>query len=78
MMKLVTATTLALVGCAALTSCGRGAASETAKAMTAPTLSAELARCKQLGLKSYDDAGCRAAQQESNDRFYGRKREGTP
>ena len=78
MMKLVTTATVALVACAAMAGCGRQGAAENAKAMAAPALSSELQRCKQLGLKSYDDPGCRAAQQESNDRFYGRKREKTP
>jgi conjugative transfer region protein TrbK len=77
-MKLVTTATLAVAACAAMVACSRQGAAEGAKAMSAPALSSELERCKQLGLKSYDDAGCRAAQQESNDRFYGRKREKTP
>ena len=78
MMKLVTTATVALAACATMSACSRQSAAEDAKAMSAPALSSELQRCKQLGLKSYDDAGCRAAQQESNDRFYGRKREKTP
>jgi conjugative transfer region protein TrbK len=78
MMKLVTTATVALTACATMAACSRQGVAENAKAMSAPTLSAELERCKELGLKSYDDASCRAAQQESNDRFYGRKREGTP
>ena len=57
---------------ALLSACDRG---EPAKAppaaMSAPQLSAELERCKQLGLKVYDDAACQAAQKEDRARFLG-------
>jgi conjugative transfer region protein TrbK len=78
MMKLATTAAVALAALTSISACSRQGGAESAKAMSAPALSDELQRCKQLGLKSYDDAACRAAQQESNDRFYGRKRERTP
>jgi conjugative transfer region protein TrbK len=55
----------------ALTACDRAAAPKQASEMTPANLSTELQRCKELGLKAYDDPKCKAAQQESNDRFLG-------
>jgi conjugative transfer region protein TrbK len=34
-------------------------------------LSAELERCKQLGMASVDDARCKTARQAENKRFFG-------
>jgi len=67
--KLVLATVT--VAFLALTACDRVAAPKQASEMTPVTLSSELRRCKELGLKAYDDPKCKAAQQESNDRFLG-------
>jgi len=57
---------------ASLSACSQ----ETAKApaaMSSADLTTELERCKQLGLKVYDDAACQAAQKERNDRFFKKK-----
>lgn len=56
---------------ALLSACGRAEPTKAPPAaMSAPQLSSELERCKQLGLKVYDDAACQAAQRERNDRFF--------
>lgn len=39
--------------------------------MSSTELSTELDRCKQLGMKVYDDAACQAAQKEDRARFLG-------
>lgn len=62
----------------ALSACSRSASSADPKAMTGPQLVDETRRCRDLGLKAYDDPACKRAQQESNDRFYGDRRERTP
>jgi conjugative transfer region protein TrbK len=55
----------------ALSACGRVEPAKPAPAaMSSGQLSTELERCKQLGLKVYDDAACQAAQRERNDRFF--------
>jgi conjugative transfer region protein TrbK len=54
-----------------LSACNRAEPAKAAPAaMSSTQLSTELERCKQLGLKVYDDAACQAAQQERNDRFF--------
>jgi conjugative transfer region protein TrbK len=58
--------------------CDRTPAAQAPKEMSAPQLKTELERCKELGLKAYDDAGCKQAQQESNDRFLGKSKEPAP
>jgi conjugative transfer region protein TrbK len=54
--------------------CGPPAPAKSAKEMTGEELNAEQQRCKALGLKVYEDKACRAAQQESNDRFLGKSK----
>jgi hypothetical protein len=58
--------------------CDGTPAAQASKDMSAPQLETELERCKELGLKAYDDAGCKQAQQESNDRFLGKSKEPAP
>lgn len=58
--------------------CDRTPPAQAPKEMTAPQLKTELERCKELGLKAYEDAGCKHAQQESNDRFLGKGKEPAP
>lgn len=58
--------------------CDRDPSAQAPKEMSAPQLKTALERCKELGLKAYDDAGCKQAQQESNDRFLGKSREPAP
>ena len=56
---------------AALSACDRvEPAKPKPAAMSSTELSTELDRCKQLGMKVYDDAACQAAQRERNDRFF--------
>ena len=63
--------TLALV----LAGCDRPAPKPDPRTMKGVDLQTELRRCKELGLKAYDDADCKRAQQESNDRFLGKSSE---
>lgn len=58
--------------------CDRTPAAQAPKEMSTPQLKTELERCKELGLQAYDDAGCKEAQQESNDRFLGKSKEPAP
>ena len=62
----------------ALSACSKVARSADPKTMTGPQLSDETRRCRDLGLKAYDDPACKRAQQESNDRFYGTRQERAP
>lgn len=60
-----------LSAAAALSACDRvEPAKPKPAAMSSTELSTELDRCKQLGMKVYDDAACQAAQRERNDRFF--------
>ena len=55
-----------------LSACNRAEPAKAASAaMSSTQLSTELERCKQLGLKVYDDAACQAAQKEDRARFLG-------
>ena len=58
----------------ALAGCGDAPAKADPKSMTGQQLEAELQRCSKLGLKAREDDACRAAQQESNDRFLGKSK----
>ena len=61
-----------------LSACSKAASSAEPKSMTGAQLSDETRRCRDLGLKAYDDPSCKRAQQESNDRFYGTGKGRTP
>lgn len=57
---------------AGLSACDRVEPAKSAPAaMSSTELSTELDRCKQLGMKVYDDAACQAAQKEDRARFLG-------
>lgn len=60
---------------ASLGACDRASTVSAPAKMSGAQLSTEMERCKGLGLKAYDDPGCKAAQQESNDRFLGKSKE---
>jgi conjugative transfer region protein TrbK len=65
-----------LVAVASLSACDRQQAAKTqSAAMSSSNLDAELERCKQLGLKVYEDAACQAAQKEDRARFLGSSKE---
>ena len=60
------------VASATLSACNRPEPAKAApSAMSSADLATELERCKQLGLKVYDDAACQAAQKEDRARFLG-------
>ena len=61
---------------ATLSGCDRQQPVKTSPAaMSSADLSAELERCKKLGLKVYDDVACQAAQKEDRARFLGNSKE---
>lgn len=64
-----------LLAVASLTACDRAVSTATPAKMSGEQLSTEMQRCKALGLQAYDDRSCKAAQQESNDRFLGKSKE---
>lgn len=63
---------LAIAFALGLAGCGKPAAPPATDGMTDAQLNAEVARCRGLGLKYYDDPACRAAQQARTDRFFGK------
>jgi len=65
-----------LSAAAGLSACDRVEPAKPAPAaMSSTELSTELDRCKQLGMKVYDDAACQAAQRERNNRFFKKSKE---
>lgn len=70
-LQILAATSAAAV----LAGCSPAAPAKAAKDMTGEELKTELQRCKELGLKVYDDKACQAAQEESSARFFGRSKE---
>ena len=58
-----------------LAACDRATSAKSPATMSPAELAAEQERCKQLGLKVYDDAACQAAQAEDRSRFLGTSRE---
>ena len=62
----------AAVAVLALSGCGERQAAADAKQMNGQQLASERDRCRDLGLKAYDDPACKAAQQERQDRFLGK------
>lgn len=75
-MKTLLISVFVLVGPLA-SGCSRPGAADDPKTMDAPSLSSELKRCRDLGLKSYEDANCKAAIQENRERFLGKSRSGS-
>lgn len=61
---------LAALVIAGITACDRRTATLAPADMTDARLNQELQHCRELGLKSYDDAMCRQAQAERTRRFY--------
>lgn len=74
-MTRTAAVMLATLALMSLSACERSTSKPSPKQMSGVDLSAELRRCKELGLKAYDDPSCKRAQQESNDRFLGKSPE---
>lgn len=62
-------TLLSFATAASLAGCGQQAPAPSPKHMSGTELAAERDRCRALGLKAYEDPGCKAAQQEREDRF---------
>lgn len=68
------AAALAVAAVALLAGCDKVAPKDP-KAMTGVELTKELERCKQLGMKVYQDHACSVANKESFERFMGRSKE---
>lgn len=64
-------TVTAIAAMLALAGCSKASSSADPKAMTGPQLTDETHRCRDLGLKVYDDQQCQAAQREQQRRFLG-------
>lgn len=65
---------LAATSMLGLSACSKGAGKPPPQQMSGTDLTSELRRCKELGLKAYDDPSCKQAQRESNDRFLGKSK----